>query len=88
MNICRTCTRQDVCKISQFDEFCLNYDKKPLTNADKIRAMSDEELAEWIAYSTSCVTCPVKGTTAYECRNSDCVTAWWMWLKSTVEENT
>lgn len=48
MNICRTCTRQDVCDLSQYDDFCLNYDEKPQTNADKIRAMTDEELADWI----------------------------------------
>lgn len=58
---------------------------KPQTNADRIRSMSDEELAEWIAYDTSCETCPVKGTTDYECHNSNCGTAWGIWLKSPVE---
>ena len=56
------------------------------TNADRIRAMTDEELAEWIAYNTSCETCPVKSATEYECHNSNCGTAWGLWLKSPVEE--
>lgn len=60
--------------------------EKPLTNSDRIRQMSDEELAEWIAYSTSCETCPVKNATDYECHNTDCRTAWIAWLKATADE--
>ena len=58
---------------------------EPKTNADRIRAMTDEELAEWVAYNTSCETCPVKNATDYECHNTNCATAWGMWLKSPVE---
>ena len=31
-----------------FGELDLYEDKKPVTNADRIRAMSDEELADWV----------------------------------------
>ena len=30
---------------------------KPRTNADRIRAMSDEELADWLCSISSCHTC-------------------------------
>lgn len=58
-----------------------NYKPKPLTNADRIRAMTDEELAEWIDYSQGCFEsqgkrCPKYGT----CR--DC---WFDWLKQECE---
>ena len=34
---------------------------KPKTNADRIRAMSDEKLAEKVSVMTFCVACPVTG---------------------------
>ena len=55
--------------------------KKPQTNADKIRAMSDEELAEWIwadacpgIPTTSCGVCP-------EGQEKPCIECWLEWLK-------
>ena len=36
---------------------CENGEKKPQTNADRIRAMSDEELAETLRSLTDCVRC-------------------------------
>lgn len=51
------------------------------TNADRIRAMRDEELAEFIAYSTSCETCVVRKGGSDECHNTNCSTAWLDWLK-------
>ena len=45
MNDCRNCANVD-------NEYCFACDNgnqfKPMTNADRIRAMSDEELAMWI----------------------------------------
>ena len=32
---------------------------EPLTNGDRIRAMSNEELAEYMSYITECDDCPV-----------------------------
>ena len=41
----------------------------PMTNADCIRSMSDEELAEFICGSTYCQDCPHCG----ECDNNGCL---------------
>lgn len=57
------------------------YKSKPITNADRIRAMTDEELAEFIAYKTSCETCVVRKGGSDECHNTNCSTAWLDWLK-------
>ena len=46
----------------------------PMTNADRIRAMSDEELAEWMAECN-----------AYK-ENAD-ASQWLPWLKQPVEED-
>lgn len=52
-----------------------------MTNADRIRRMSDEELAEWIFEHTDCIACP---------QNKDCddlcAEHWLEWLKKEVEE--
>lgn len=33
--------------------------EKPQTNADRIREMSDEELATWLGVNLDCMVCPV-----------------------------
>ena len=48
MSICDKCERERECPVSHEDDFCLNYVRKPQTNADRIRAMTDEELAKWL----------------------------------------
>ena len=48
MSICDKCGRESECPVAHEDDFCLNYVRKPQTNADRIRAMSDEELADFI----------------------------------------
>ena len=58
------------------------------TNADRIRAMSDEELAQWIcSHITECSRCEGRRHAGYECefRNGRS-TGLTMWLKSPVEE--
>ena len=58
------------------------YIKKPQTNADRIRAMSDEELAVWLEDVVSCLECPIREecNTGSQCRK-------WMekWLKQPAE---
>ena len=45
---CRDCAESN-CEIRIDDEvICDHYKPKPQTNADRIRTMSDEELAEWV----------------------------------------
>ena len=46
MSDCRKCARFEEC-IDEED--CGMFVKKPMTNADRIRAMPDEELAEFIS---------------------------------------
>ena len=55
------------------------------TNADRIRSMTDEELAYFIAYSTPCETCIVKKGGSDECRNTTCPKAWLDWLRQESE---
>ena len=51
------CKNADWCaEDKDFGENCEWYDA--LTNADKIRSMSDEELAEWIETIAGCKRCP------------------------------
>ena len=51
-----------------------------VTNADRIRAMSDEELADVVANGVGCVL------KAPHCMDSDCTPCILRWLKQPVEE--
>lgn len=55
---------------------------QPKTNADRIRAMSDEELAEWLASVTDCHLCPID-----DCGGAGdmCTATWLDWLQSPAE---
>ncbi len=55
---------------------------KPQTNADRIREMSDEELAEFF---DSISDCPPEEYDKW-CRKG-CRNCWLAWLRSPVEEN-
>ena len=51
---CETCIRKDCPERTTQDDLrvvigCNDYIEHKITNADRIRAMSDEELAEWLA---------------------------------------
>ena len=63
---------------------------KPKTNADRIRAMSDEELAEFLydtATSAECNICQMKqGWTCSKTENETCNDGVIKWLQSEVEE--
>lgn len=56
--------------------------EKPQTNADRIRAMSDEELADFIDREFGC--CPPTGDC--EKMSNDCKACWIDWLKQSVKE--
>ena len=64
---------------------CRDFDEvKPLTNAQKIRAMSDEELAKFLYSGKFCDICE---ESCEECRcNGDCESRLADWLKQPVEE--
>jgi len=88
MTNCTDCRYQEnMCKWPCDD--CVKGDKweeRPLTNADKIRAMTDEELAKWFCDKVSC-GCECLAL----CRNcgrddKSCSQAWLNWLKQEVQE--
>lgn len=53
--------------------------EKPITNADRIRAMSDAELAEWLEFRDD--NCPRAG-----CYKGGCHECWLDWLKSPADK--
>lgn len=56
---------------------------KPKTNGDRIRAMTDEELAEWMDDNIKCSSCWLDD----ECYGKSCKEMFLEWLRSTVEES-
>ena len=81
---CKDCKKQGCSLAGKNHEMsfeCRLYVGK--TNADRLRSMTDEELARWIA-TTADDNCP---DTAHEryCDNR-CGECWLDWLKSPVEE--
>ena len=54
------------------------------TNADRIRSMSDEELAEFFSEKMDCAPCPA--SEEVECGCDRCVDLIKEWLKREVEE--
>ena len=57
-----------------------------MTNGDKIRAMTDEELAEATSKSIICLDCPIIGD-CYGKEPADCKVALLTWLRFPVEES-
>lgn len=59
---------------------------KPLTNGDKIRAMSDNELADVLSDNACCAECflPVRCNLR---AGETCKERWLTWLRSPVEES-
>ena len=56
------------------------------TNADRIRSMTDEELAEFIGKFCDCQLgdCPIT-TSPYNCSENGCKGSWLKWLKRKAE---
>ena len=90
-SICSKCNHRAYCAMS--DEAnndnatikgCYLYsERKTKTNADRIRTMTDEELAEWIAYRQGCYERQGKRCSKYgTCR--DC---WFDWLKEEASDD-
>ena len=99
---CKNCVHESnfkkhecgTCMVSYYDGEPLglpsNFKLKPMTHADRIRAMSDEELAKWLLeVMKHKVACFGEGAFEYTpCRNveHDCVKCGVTWLKQPVEE--
>ena len=82
MKDCVSCMHEHLSPMSDTCRECgiamLNYEEakpKPITNADRIRGMTDEELAEWVWSAES-------SGRAYGVRGKN---AWLNWLKAPVE---
>lgn len=64
------------------------------TNADRIRAMSDEELADWLCPLTDCVRCYARDNDDdYDMRpcytgEMSCEKFWLKWLKKEVDDGS
>lgn len=57
-----------------------------ITNADRIRAMSDEELAEWISEIILCEECERMNGGYRPCLGGECCPDHWLdWLKRPAE---
>ena len=54
---CKTCEYEDVCVIPHFKNCIVYEEKKQQSQADRIRAMSDEELAEFLTDFSVCEKC-------------------------------
>lgn len=60
---------------------------EPQTNADRIRSMTDEELAKWMASNTDCYYCKVRRDGG--CDNftaTPCGSVWLKWLRQEAGE--
>ena len=63
---------------------CGNEEPKPMTNANRIRSMNDEELAKFIAPLASCPDCYARRVNIEDC-GYDCKKAWLNWLEEATE---
>lgn len=81
--VCPTCeARASAPKYDPAEFF--SAERKRMTNAMRIRAMSDEEIAEWLAKITDCGECHV-ATSICLASEKLCASAWLDWLKQEVE---
>jgi len=82
MSDCRKCAKAETCAV---DEDCGLFIQKTMTNADRIRAMTDEELAEFLAKSCAAVAPLILDNKNYSEKD---VVKWQRWLKQEVDDDT
>lgn len=87
---CETCVRKDCADRTKQDDLrivinCSDYLKRQMTNADRIRAMTDEELAEVFCYSGLCSFIQAKDAPFCEERGA-CDNCLVEWLQQPAEE--
>ena len=86
---CKTECGNDKCYARRYGLFaektCPNFvEPKPITNGDRIRAMSDEELAELISSDWCEIVC---GPETYNCQYEDCQGKILNWLRQEAKES-
>lgn len=57
------------------------------TNLDRIRAMSAEEIANWVNEKLECCSCPISDN-HYSCETTNCTETFIKWLNSPTKEDT
>ena len=81
---CTMCTRFGDCPWqTNPDSYCSAYEQRAMTNADRIRSMTDEELAE----TFTCIDmfcCPIKSASCPE--ELSCKNCFMRWLKQEATE--
>lgn len=92
MKGCKNCPAYAKCTVTYRGSACavlrgtygLDSDPEIITNADRIRAMSDEELAKWLMIAGICIRdfehCQCDGVSCRQCRLN--------WLQQPAEEET
>lgn len=90
---CFSCERKDVSPLCGICGVGLNgerehYKRKPITNADRIRSLSDDEMAEFLDDATNCVCFPCTRDINslehfFNCKHESgsCEKEWLEWLK-------
>ena len=74
---CRTPIFTGKCREDCIKKYNKEIGIKPQTNGDRIRAMSDEEIAEFFGKATLCERLPIE-----KCSEHDaCPGCWFAWLK-------
>ena len=68
----------------QMARYIEEHQPKPMTNADRIRAMSDDELAKVL--SAPCLGCVVKNCRLHNYGSGGCEIAFLKWLKQPAEK--
>ena len=81
---CDLCVKFDDCPFRyDLDAQCSEFERKPMTNGDKIRAFSYSELAEFLASIAACPLCKAKenckGCSAVSM--GSCIIHWKHWLR-------
>ena len=79
---CKTPIHTGKCSKACIERYNKEMGIKPKTNADRIRAMSDEELAELVAKYVYCGLCPLE----HRCIPGECNKVVMEWLKQPAEE--
>lgn len=62
--------------------WCRNYERKAVTNGDKVRQMSNAELAECFGFP-----CPPKVKKSCRPFNEECVNCWLAWLTAPAKDD-
>ena len=94
IGVCWGTKEREACSCGGDESKCDFYEDKrkketpKTTNADRIRSMTDEELARFINFHTVCEECPAKRVCEdnYTTKPGVCVRSILAWLKSPVEE--